>query len=200
MTPTLNDAAAEYLRSLRAVARGLWLEVIDYDQAYDALDVAIRVGITKAWYEGLKEAGFTPVEMSEPEKNALKLMIINEQTHMDTFITHMLDHTKASGASWASCDYKVALWANRANDARNKALSMAQSDPKLMWELGRTEKHCSTCSKLDKKVKRASYWNQLGLRPQNAPNPLLECGGWHCDCKLTPTDKPLSKGHLGNLP
>jgi hypothetical protein len=196
----LNDAYASYLQSLRAVARGLWVGAIDYAQAYEALDIAVRHGITKAWYEGLKEAGFSPTEMSDAEKLELRRMLVNEQTRMDSFLTHCLDNNKASGATWATCDAKAKLWAMRASDARNKALTMAQSDPKLMWAIGYTEKHCSTCLKLNGKVKRASYWAKIGVRPQNPPNPLLECQGWRCDCRFVPTEEPLSKGPLGRLP
>lgn len=195
-----NDAFADYLRSLRAVARGLWGGVLDYEQAYDALDVAVRTGITKAWYEGLRDAGFQPSEMTDAEKLALRQAIVSEQVRMNNFLTYCLDNTKASGAPWSKCDSKAQLWSLRAKDVRNQALLLAQGDPKLVWRLGRTEKHCSTCLKLDGKVKRASYWAGLSLRPQNPPNPLLECQGWKCDCTLAPTEEPLSKGTLGTLP
>lgn len=195
-----NDSYSNYLKSLRAVARGLWLGLYDYEQAWDALEVAIRTNITKAWYDGLAEAGIQPSEMSNEERLALQQMIVREQSYMNGFISHCLDNTKASGAAWAVCDAKAIAWANRARDARGKALSMAQSDPKLMWRLGHTEKHCGTCTKLHGKVKRASYWNKIGVRPQNYPNHLLECGGWKCGCSLDPTEEPLSKGTLGRLP
>lgn len=196
----VNDAYAEHLRALRAVARGLWLGIVDYAQAWDALDVAIRFGLTKAWHEGLQEAGIQPDEMSLEERNALQIMIVNERSRMNEFLTYCEQNAKSTGAAWSKCDAKAQLWAMRAKDARNKALTMAKSDPKLMWTLGRTEKHCSTCSKLNGKVKRASYWRQLNLQPQNPPNHLLECQGWHCDCSLSPTEERLSKGTLGNLP
>lgn len=200
MQLTANDTYSDYLRSLRAVARGLWLGVMDYSQAFDALDVAIRVGITKAWYGGLDEAGIAPVEMNEQERLALKDMIMDEQLQVDGFLSFCIENSKAAGAAWATCDYKAHQWAMRAKDARNKALTMAKSDPKLMWQLGGTKTHCPTCSKLNGKVKRASYWRAKGIQPQNYPNPLLECGGWRCDCELTPTDEPLSKGPLPSVP
>lgn len=198
--PTANDASADYLRSLRSVARGLWSGALDYFQAFDALDTAIRHGLTKGWYEGLKEAGFQPSEMSEAEKLALETMIVNERIRMDSFLSYCEDHSQANGGTWTQCDSKAKLWSARARDAKNQALVMAQNDPKLVWRLGRTEKHCSTCFKLDGKVKRASYWQKVGVRPQNPPNSLLECGGWHCDCSLESSEEPLSKGTLGSLP
>lgn len=195
-----NDAHADYLRSLRSVARGIWLGVVDYEQSYDALDVAIRHGLTRAWHEGLGEAGIPASEMNLEERNELRMMIVSEQGKMNQFLTYCETHAKATGAAWSTCDAKASLWAMRAKDARNKALTMARTDPKLMWELGATEKHCGTCSKLDRKVKRASQWRARGIQPQNPPNPHLECGGWRCDCNLNPTEEPMSKGPLPGTP
>lgn len=195
-----NDAYSEYNSSLRAVARGLWTEAIDYMQAYQAMDLAIRAGITKAWYEGLKEAGIQPSEMSPDEEIALRQTIVSEQVRMNSFLTYCEQNTRATGVAWGKIVSKVELWAMRAREARNKALLMAKSDPKLIWALGRTEKHCSTCAKLNGKVKRASYWRKVGVQPQSPPNPYLECQGWRCDCTLSPTEEAMSKGTLGRFP
>ena len=200
MNLSLNDAYGEYLRSLRAVARGLWKGILSWDQAYDAMYIAVRNGITRGWYEGLKEAGIQPSEMSPAEDLALKQMVFSEINRIGNFLDWCTTHSEANGWKWASCDARAKMWALRARDARNSALTMARTDPKLIWRLGHTEKHCGTCSKLNGKVKRASYWTKLDLRPQNPPNPLLECGGYNCGCRLDPTDEPLSKGTLGNLP
>jgi hypothetical protein len=35
--------------------------------------------------------------------------------------------------------------------------------------------------------------------PQNAPNDSLECGGWKCDCSLTPTDARRTPGAYGKI-
>ena len=64
----------------------------------------------------------------------------------------------------------------------------------LVWRLGRTEQHCSTCFALNGTVASATDWVISGIRPQAAPNARLECGGWRCDCSLDVTDEPLSAG------
>ena len=196
----LNDTYSEYLRSLRSIARGVWKGVIDYFQAYDSLDLAIKRGITKAWYEGLKEAGIEPAEMNEDEKAALRGMIVNETVRIDNLIDYCDKNSQANGGKWGTCDSRVKMWALRAKEAKSTALTMAKSDPKLIWTLGATEEHCKTCNKLHSKVKRASYWARIGVKPQNPPNPMLECQGYYCDCSLSPTEEPLSKGTLGNFP
>ena len=53
--------------------------------------------------------------------------------------------------------------------------------------------NCPDCSKYNGKVKRASYWQKIGAHPQS---PDLACKGFNCDCKLEPTNEPLSRGYL----
>ena len=74
-----------------------------------------------------------------------------------------------------------------------------EKDPKLRWVLGPTKTHCRTCSKLSGKVKRASWWRD-NVMPQQPPNESLECQGWKCGCVLEPTDEPLSRGRMPNVP
>ena len=59
--------------------------------------------------------------------------------------------------------------------------------------------NCRTCLALDGKVKRASFWDTTGVHPQ-ATNGTLECNGYNCGCELIPTDEPLSRGPLPNVP
>lgn len=75
--------------------------------------------------------------------------------------------------------------------------SYGTAGPRLVWRLGATEQHCATCFALDGTVATVTAWGASGLRPQAAPNPRLECGGWRCDCSLTPTDQELT---LGGIP
>lgn len=85
---------------------------------------------------------------------------------------------------------RCALWANRWNEAYDRATSLIVQamGGKQVWKLGATERHCETCAALDGIVAYASEWDELGVHPQGAPNELLECGGWRCDCSLTQTD------------
>jgi hypothetical protein len=86
------------------------------------------------------------------------------------------------------------LWAHRYIEAYNEAVRLItlEGGGNMVWELGATEDHCSTCSALNGVVARASEWDALGVHPQGAPNDLIECGGWQCDCSLTPTDRRRS--------
>ena len=96
---------------------------------------------------------------------------------------------------------RVQLWANRYNEAYNKAVLLisSQNGGKLEWVLGATEEHCASCSALNGIVAYATEWAEAGVQPQNAPNDKLECDGWHCDCGLSSTDKRRTKNALERI-
>ena len=63
----------------------------------------------------------------------------------------------------------------------------------MVWVYGETE-HCETCRQLNGIVARATEWQRIGVRPQNAPNGLLDCGGWNCQCAINPTTQRRTPG------
>jgi hypothetical protein len=84
---------------------------------------------------------------------------------------------------------RAQLWANKGVAAYTQGqldapIPAGQPEPRYMWRLGNTEQHCADCLLFDGKVLLQSEWARLP-----APQSLdLECGGWHCDCRLEPTD------------
>lgn len=90
---------------------------------------------------------------------------------------------------------RVQLWANRYNESYNNGVHLIelQMGGKEVWRLGRTEKHCPECEKLNGVVAYAVEWEQSGYEPQNAPNLKLTCGGWKCDCSKEPTTERLTR-------
>jgi len=54
----------------------------------------------------------------------------------------------------------------------------------LTWNLGATEKHCVTCSKLDGQRHGAKWWVRKGYKPREPGSQTLECRGYECDCSL----------------
>jgi len=186
--------ATNYRRGIRDAARGYWLQVLDYDQFYSGMETAIRQGIPKAWYEGASLCGIKPNELTPEERQAMRSTIHRETTFIDGFATFIEKNSKAEGGKWAAVASKADVWVNRYNDARNAAKVSACADQKLEWvfnALGVTKNPCNTCQfKLNGKVKRASDWKRIGVRPQNPPNDKILCGGWGCLCDLVPTELP----------
>jgi hypothetical protein len=197
-----------FARDLRGAVRGYWTGAIDGFAFFESflvtiergLTAAIERGLTAAWYDGAAACGILPEELTVAETKELRFRIAQQTNFINGFAEDIERGSKANGGKLTPLMQRVQLWVNRWNDVRNEAQVMACKDQKLMWELGATEKHCKTCFALNGKVKRASFWKSLGVRPQNAPNPLLECEGWKCDCRFIQTDEPLSRGAMPSLP
>lgn len=154
----------------------------------------------RAWNEGLKEAGLDPkTDMTEGMEATLQDSILNELNYIPRFAQEIVSASR-SDSGYEMFRGRVDLWANRYNQIAELATRMAaDAGQRMIWLLGDTEEHCSTCSALNGLVAFKSEWDTAGLHPQNAPNPSLSCGGWHCDCKLSLTDKRRSPHVLNTL-
>lgn len=86
------------------------------------------------------------------------------------------------GLSDAEAARKPILWFNKSIAPLFEA-GKASADKNGMyeWVLGNTEQHCRTCKALDGQRHRMKTYFSRNLIPQSD---ILECGGWHCDCKL----------------
>ncbi len=167
-----------YQAALRSPVRGLWTGVLDRGQFRQSMFNTIETGIIDAWNEGAKECGIAPDELSEDELNTRDERIAQERSHVSEFGQAIQDGSRSNGGKLTPLFKRLDLWTNRYRDVTNEAKVMACKDEKLVWILGPTEKHCKTCPRLNGKVKRGSFWRNAGIRPQNPPNGLLECGGW----------------------
>lgn len=194
----MPTGAEIYRKSLRDSVRGLHKGVIDYDQFWESMSLAIRRMLTRAYQEAGKECGIVPADFSPEERMELENAIVGELQHVSKFAANIIEDRKAGGKlkpQLASVD----RWVNRYTDVQSRARIMMCGDGKLVWALGDTTEHCKSCLRLANKVKRASYWRRLGIHPQRPPNPNLECEGWG-QCQLLPTDLPQSRGPLPKLP
>lgn len=200
VTKADDRRAAEYAKNIRGFARALWSGVIDYDQFFDLMQGAIRIGLTQNWYAGAKECGIQPQELTPAERFALESAIIGEFGHIGDFASAIEAGSKRNGGKFGAILPRAGLWGMRAADVQNQARLLACGDKKLKWVRGPTSDSCRTCLAMDGKVKRASYWMAHGPHPQDPANHTIECGGWRCQCNLSVTDEPLSKGPLPRWP
>lgn len=192
---------SNYRNAIRSMVRGLWVGALDFDQAFDAGETAIRFGLTQAWNAGLKSVGVLPSEQSPEQRIELQQIITTEIGHLFGFLLDVEAGSKANGGKLGPQMDRADLWISRAVDVENRARVTAQTDPKLKWILGPTDLHCPTCEgKLNGKVKRASTWKRRNILPRRPPNESLSCMGWNCLCVLQPTAEPLSRGPLPNVP
>lgn len=181
---------ANFRRGLRSAVRGLWSKAISESQFIDAMQSAIQRNLTVAWQEGATECGIGADELSEAEIEARDAFIDNQYSFIGGFGEAIgEDGDNRLGDLYS----RIELWVNRYGEIRDRAKAMACADQKLEWRINvRCKEHCSSCTRLNGKVKRGSYWNKTIL-PRSRD---LECGGWRCCCSLMVTDKPISKGRL----
>ncbi len=188
-----------YQAALRSPVRGLWTGVLDRGQFRQSMFNTIETGIIDAWNEGAKECGIAPDELSEDELNTRDERIAQERSHVSEFGQAIQEGSRSNGGKLTPLLLRLDLWTNRYRDVNNEAKVMACKDQKLVWILGPTE-HCLSCSRLAGRVKRGSFWESAGVRPQSPPNEKLICQGWNCQCVLNPTDARISRGPLPRVP
>ena len=193
-------AESGYRMAIRNAVRGLWKGVIDFDQAFGVMLAAIDRYIPQAWRAGAKEGGIRPAEMSKAERQAMAQVIAREKDFVFGFLDHVERNSQANDGKLTPLFKRANAWILRYKDAKNRALQMVATDPKLKWIWDPIKEHCNSCYKLNGKIKRASFWRERGIRPQSPPNPLLECNGFLCGCIFRVTDEPMSKGPLPSLP
>lgn len=190
-----------YGQDIRASVRGLWNGTLGLPEFVDGMESAIRRGFSQAWAEALQSVGLSyPDDMTPEERAALQDAITNEIGFTFQFGIDIEQNSKANGGKLTPLLQRVEMWVNRYHAINARALTMVQSDPALKWIMDPRKENCSSCAKLNGKVKRASFWRDNGILPAVAGAPYLECQGFNCGCVLQPVNEPLSKGRLPGLP
>lgn len=161
---------------------------------------AVTTGLTEAWRLGMRENGAD--EITEEWQVELDGIIESELSHLSEFaiyLTELAKEVTPIGDAIIQARERLSLWINRYNDVTNQAiLASAEEKTKMEWIYGDTQ-HCTTCEQLNGIVAYAREWEEAGLSPQSPPNPLLECGGWKCQCQLIPTDKRKTRNSAERL-
>jgi hypothetical protein len=199
-------SAASFRSSIRAAIRGGWTGNLDTFGVADTIISAIHRELTNAWNEGALSCGIKEDELTPEEVQARETFINSQMLYVVDFAGVVTETGESHRESPRDPAYKLGplmsrgeVWANRYQEAYTQAKVMACANKKLKWVLGPTE-HCTSCLRLDGKVKRASFWSERGIIPRVAGATYLDCGGWKCQCDLVETEDSLSKGPLPNLP
>lgn len=184
-----------YLRQLWERVKRLYENRMSGSQFITDLADIVQQQITRAYRAALRDEGLDPDLVNGEYKDNVERIILSEYDHVDGFTADIIK-ASTDGTGYEQFRVRAEMWANRYNDAYNKAeLDIAlENGGKLEWQLGETEEHCDTCAALHGKVAFAAEWQAVGLRPQNPPNQSLDCGGWQCDCHLIATNKRRTYG------
>jgi len=161
--------------------------------------------IPEAWYQGFEAAGIRRNEVSAEELAAMRAFVTEQRIYAEDLTPQMQEIAQRYGRIHMT-DVRtkeetetgrrlvmnhVPLWRNVWDTARNKAIVMARTDPKLMWSMGGTVEHCFDCLRYHGRVYRASTWKRYEIEPQSR---ALSCHGYRCLCRFLTTDEPMTPG------
>lgn len=194
-TKTYNYFLSTILRLVRAVYKGrMGLEFILTME--NLVSSQLGRAYKQAWKEEGTDEGFPDYLQAD-----LDAKVAEQHTFISGYYHDIVD-AKIREAPIDPLLSRAELWAQRFNEAYNNALSLIHlnNGEKEVWILGDTEHHCWICSSLNGIVAYASEWDELGVKPQHAPNEILSrtrgvekgCGGWRCDCRREATDRRRS--------
>jgi len=196
--PEIIKTVAYYRRALRRAVLDFYRAEIDAFEFIGDMIRLIKEQFTRAWNEGAREVGKEPKDMTEEDAELLQERIDQEQEFILGYASD-IETAAAARTPIAPLYNRVELWVNRYNEVKAEAMIHFGKRVKLEWQLGETEDHCATCLKLNGTVAFAFEWEQSGVRPQSAPNPVLECGGWNCDCRLEVTQRRRTRLAINKL-
>lgn len=195
---------AFYNRVMRREVRDFF-ETGDGLAFLDNMQMLIEDQYQRAFNQGLRDIGYTNALTNEMN-NAIAARVEAELNNLLGFAIEieaarnqaLLDGVPLEDARNPYLS-RVDMWANRYNELVSLGVEMgAVHDDLLTWRVGPTE-HCATCQALDGVTASKAEWQASGYRPQNAPNPRLACGGYRCQCTLSPAD-PDTEPTPGGIP
>lgn len=197
--PAEYKTADYMLNVIEGLVNGVYNNLVGGD-FIDAMANLISGQLTQAFQQAFEDEGYTDFVLPDYLSSALEGMILNQYDFVDQFFRDIID-ARLEGSPLAPLMQRAGLWAQRWTEAYNEAVRLMaiENGQKLVWLLGKTEEHCPECAALNGIVARASEWDALNIRPQNAPNDKLTCGGWKCDCSLEITDKRRTRDAYGRL-
>lgn len=197
--PTEYKTYDYMLAQIEGLVRGLYSNNVG-GNFIDIMANLISGQLTQAYRQAFEDEGYTDYFLPDYLQTSLTEMVVNQYTFVDQYYRDIID-ARIDGTPINPLLSRAQLWAQRWTEAYNEAVRLITEHDggNLIWRLGATEEHCPECAKLNGIVARATEWNISGFKPQNAPNDALTCGGWRCDCTLTPTDKRRSPKALDTL-
>lgn len=188
-----------YQRSLWANVRKFYNSEIDAGEFIDEQIRLIEGQMRKAWYEGMRNVGYEnpPKEMTAEFDAELQAVIDSEFDHVLDF-AQAIEDAKLANQPLEPFRARTEMWVNRYTDVVNQAEVFTKPEQRFRWEYGDTQ-HCETCAALNGTVATGQQWTDSPYQPQSPPNDALECGGWRCQCRLVPTDEPLTEGGIPSV-
>jgi len=143
-----------------------------------------------AYQDGLEDGGVNRADMDERDENALRQFLVEQSGYVDNFAASVYAGTMSERAARVHAE----MWANKSlRGAYNLGKASAAWNVPHQWQLGMTEEHCTDCLRLNGQVHRMRDYRTRGWIPGSDK---LECGGFHCDCRLMPVPGERARGRF----
>ena len=185
---------AYFQRALWDYTRKFYSNDMDVSTFLDKFIALVEDQARRAWNEGMRNVGLDPKNITIDQRAYLQNIITEEFNHVLDFAS-AIEQARNEGKPVDPFKARVDLWANRYPNIVNEAQTYCKPHDLYRWDYGDTVQHCSSCAMLNGIVATGGEWRASGVMPQNPPNSRLECGGWKCRCRLTPTEEmPTSTG------
>lgn len=195
--PVTYKSLAYFLEQIERLVRSVFAGLVRgefIDVMANLISGQLYDAYSKAWFD-YGETGNLPEYLN----TAYQDDVLAQYEHVDKYYRDIID-ASIDGLPVEPLVSRAKLWANQWQNSYNKAAGLIQQENggNLIWEYGETE-HCETCQSLNGIVASAKEWAAAGVRPQNPPNKMIDCGGWNCQCSLSPTDKRRSPKALDSI-
>lgn len=184
-----------YRRSLRSTLSSFWLGHSGFLDLLETMTNTVTRHLTRAWYAGFAEFGIKPGEISEEEMLKLQRRLQLEYAFVIPFVNDVFQ-SRETGGSVSPFRSRIDMWANRWDEVKSQAMTLAGSDLKFRWVVDPAKEHCIDCIRLHDRVYRGRVWEKWNLKPRSAD---LACFGGRCGCEFVKTDAPVTKGRPPNL-
>jgi len=186
-----------FQNAITRLVKALWNGYIG-GEFIETLKNLISGQLRRAYEQAWKDEG-SEGKLPDYLATSAAQVIEQQQGFVEGFYHDIVD-AKVEGRKIEPFLGRVDMWSNRYNQAYDDALHQItlEEGGKEQWVYGDTE-HCDTCAALNGIVAFAREWEAAGFRPQNAPNAMLDCGGWKCQCKRQRTDQRRSPKALEML-
>jgi len=196
-----KDALKSYdyfLSNIEGLVRGLYSGNIG-GEFIDTFANLISGQLLDAYEQAWFDEGFTEA-LPDYLNESYQATVSNQYSFVDQYYRDIVD-AQIDKTSIEPLMARAQLWAQRWKESYNEAVRLiaVKNGGRLMWVEGDTMDKCAVCLALDGIVAFASEWDILGVKPQNAPNDKLTCGGWKCECRLTATEKRRSPNAYGRI-
>lgn len=186
-----SRGAESYRLNVRNAVYGLWRGEYSLQDFVDQMITTIETGFTRAWYEGMRDCGIEPDEITTEERIRLIQEINTEYQYVIGFGEDIQRNSRENGKKLAPHVARIPMWVNRYINVRETAKVYACADQKLKWVWNPQKEHCADCQMLNGRVHRASVWKASGWEPRSRN---LACGGYKCGCEFIVTDEPALPG------